>query len=1805
MQNAARRIRDAQHLSGFTPDGFVVRVCVMLRIFTLAIFIMLGWASNAQAANLIQSPAAEFNWNGAATTAKANVVVTRYERINFYRYTDTNPDTTLNVFSGNFASTDSLSGVTPALLGPLPPTTDAFGNPIALDQPIGLVEADNGVFGGNNLLTQNEPLFITVDQPILSPAAFSTRPDGRRYMAITLQVDDGINVTSHIITLVETSNGSGVYAGYFQPTAAYPIPNGATLNVEYDNYGEINDSNTNNAPSFVNATTLAAFNSAKSASVSLAPTPPSGNGDLYLNKEALRATVAVGDIAPYRLTLTNSGVAPISNVVITDTLPRGFRIRPESVKSAGVAIPTSVASDGRTVSIRLGTINNDESISINYVVDVTGIAETGVAVNTAVAANSTAGSNQAHAEVTVENAFFNDRAFLMGRVMVGECGDRTAEGLAGVRLYLEDGSNVITDAQGRWHLEGVHPGTHVLQVDKDSFSRRYELKLCEDNSRKAGNEKSRFIEVQGGTLWREDYWLDAKPEVESAMQQQLLTEVRDSVVHMTLKAANGETEFRNTSVQLFLPDSMSPVPGSARINGISIPDGIAKENHWLYQLSGQGDYWKQDLEVDMKIDDDSTFNGFQSVLAKTTGITARGEKQTLISMNQLQIKGAEINSKTLTVRPSFAAGSATLTRPDVLLLDSTAEQLRNYAGVTLSIVGHSDSIPMRPSTTGGYQSNEELSLARANSVAEQLRETLNLPANAITVTGAGAANPIASNRTADGRAQNRRVDVEIVSFEKFTGATVDVVEGDSGINTSAENQKKKAEEVKSGFNNIDDGMKVSLPVLSISATLDSKLKPLLFVNGEKISQERIGMTVTDPDTGLSQYTWVGVDLKETGDYKFEVHGIGPFGNARFKDVATITRTSAIKSIRVLDSSGNIADGKTPVRVKLELTDESGRVVESRTDLRLTSGTLRPLGQNNSDNVIRLDRNIIQVDSEGYAWFEPVSNAGTFRIRLAGDKVESDELEVSVDPYLRDWIMVGFAKGTVGYNTLSGNEEGLDDAEKDTYTDGETSFYARGRVKGDWLMTVAYDSRRKAGDDPHGQIFDPEAWYTLYGDDTLRLNDAPSQEKLYLRLERKDFYVLFGDYQTDLTYTELSRYQRALTGLKSEYSSKHVSANVFAAETGNGFIRDDIRGDGTSGLYAFSRRKVKPGTEQIRIEVRDRFTNEILSSESRTRFVDYSIDYQSGTVFFRQTVPVQDGQFNPVFIVAEYEVDAGEENITGGGRVSVHSSDRTLELGVTGVHEGTEGANGDLSGVDLTWKPNERHTVKAEGAYTEQQLSPTLDSEDGAWLLEHEYLSDKFDSRLRVEQQDGGFGLGQQAVNDTDIRQSSAQGRYRISETVSVNGEVRRQEVLTTNNTRDTAETTVKLDQEDWRVYGGVRSATDQVDDTNYRSDQVIAGAERDLLDDRLRLSAKGETSVSGEQENADYPKRLTLGADYRVNSVATVFTSQEMAWGYNRKSQETRTGVRATPWSGGTVTTEVGRADDEYGPRVFSHAGLYQTLQLNSQWSADLGFDRAQTLSDGTSPPTFDDRRPLASGTESMDYTAAAAGLGYRDGEWSLTNRIEFRHADTDDKLTLLSGFQHRLDNVNTIAGRFYYYDRELATGEEEWESQLDFSVVHRPIGGDWFVLNRTQLIFDGRNDANGDLKGRRLVNNTAANYKPSERQQLALNYGARYVMETIDSERYSGYTDLIGGEYRYNLTTRWDIGARGSVLHSYHSDVMNYSSGVMVGFTPIKDVWLSLGYNFKGFYDADFSNAESRVKGVVLDFRIKFDQDSFRASSD
>jgi OmpA-OmpF porin, OOP family len=84
-------------------------------------------------------------------------------------------------------------------------------------------------------------------------------------------------------------------------------------------------------------------------------------------------------------------------------------------------------------------------------------------------------------------------------------------------------------------------------------------------------------------------------------------------------------------------------------------------------------------------------------------------------------------------------------------LDQIAAALRENPAEQLSLVGHTDAI-------GTEQYNEGLSQRRAQSVAEYLQQA-GVPGSRLITSGAGENQPVATNETPEGRAQNRRVEI--------------------------------------------------------------------------------------------------------------------------------------------------------------------------------------------------------------------------------------------------------------------------------------------------------------------------------------------------------------------------------------------------------------------------------------------------------------------------------------------------------------------------------------------------------------------------------------------------------------------------------------------------------------------------------------------------------------------------------------------------------------------------------------------------------------------------------------------------------------------------------------------------------------------------------------------------------------------------------------------------------------------------------------------------------------------------------------
>lgn len=103
----------------------------------------------------------------------------------------------------------------------------------------------------------------------------------------------------------------------------------------------------------------------------------------------------------------------------------------------------------------------------------------------------------------------------------------------------------------------------------------------------------------------------------------------------------------------------------------------------------------------------------------------------------------------------FQSGSADI-REDVRgVLEKVAQTLDKEPKEIL-VVGHSDSVPLKSQVR--FKSNHDLSVQRAQSVAEVMKPHL-ADQSRLVVEGRGPDDPIASNKSAEGRAQNRRVDV--------------------------------------------------------------------------------------------------------------------------------------------------------------------------------------------------------------------------------------------------------------------------------------------------------------------------------------------------------------------------------------------------------------------------------------------------------------------------------------------------------------------------------------------------------------------------------------------------------------------------------------------------------------------------------------------------------------------------------------------------------------------------------------------------------------------------------------------------------------------------------------------------------------------------------------------------------------------------------------------------------------------------------------------------------------------------------------
>lgn len=239
---------------------------------------------------------------------------------------------------------------------------------------------------------------------------------------------------------------------------------------------------------------------------------------LQVTKTADRVQAQIGDIVTYRVEANNSSIAPINDLIVTDTLPDSFNYAENStkiVRGSGQAAIEPVITNGNVLQFRVGQLNSGERLTIIYRVRVGVNARNGDNYNSAAGrgkfpSGEIVQSSVSRVGVRVDGGVFSMQQFIIGRVYVDGNGnnvfDKGEKPVVGARLYLANGESVITDSEGLYNLPAVSQGAQVISVDPITLPQGY---LLADNNTFAGKSWSRLLRTPlgGGAMLRQNFAL--------------------------------------------------------------------------------------------------------------------------------------------------------------------------------------------------------------------------------------------------------------------------------------------------------------------------------------------------------------------------------------------------------------------------------------------------------------------------------------------------------------------------------------------------------------------------------------------------------------------------------------------------------------------------------------------------------------------------------------------------------------------------------------------------------------------------------------------------------------------------------------------------------------------------------------------------------------------------------------------------------------------------------------------------------------------------------------------------------------------------------------------------------------------------------------------------------------------------------------------------------------------------------------------------------------------------------------------------
>ena len=1012
-----------------------------------------------------------------------------------------------------------------------------------------------------------------------------------------------------------------------------------------------------------------------------------------------------------------------------------------------------------------------------------------------------------------------------------------------------------------------------------------------------------------------------------------------------------------------------------------------------------------------------------------------------------------------------------------------------------------------------------------------------------------------------------------------------------------------------GFVDLKDHDTLPIAIANVRIKGPSGAKFALKLNGRLVSEQQVGKRIEMPTRHLAGWEYIGIEL-QPGPNTLEVQQADPFGNVHSTKI-TVTAPGNLGKIQIVPPKGDqSADGMTPVKILVLVQDDKGVPVTARTLVTIESS----LGRWQVTDLNPDEPGVQTVIENGAAEFTllPPQDPGDAKI-VVSSGILRDTAVLPFLPALRPLLAVGIVEGRLNLRNLDLNHliaarptDGFEQELRDwTFGSdggrveggGRVAMFIKGKIKGDYLLTLAYDSDKETQQRLFRDI-QPDSFYPVYGDSGGRGFDAQSTGRLYIRVDKRKSYLLYGDFPTAAPSEArgLGNYSRSLTGLKEHYEKANVVANAWGAYDSMKQVVQEFPADGTSGPYYFNINSAQENSEKVEIITRDRNQPAVvLKVVPMQRFVDYEFEPFAGQLLFRAPVPSVDSNLNPIFIRVTFEVDqGGKKFFVGGADAQVKLLPR-WEVGGSVVDDENPTKKYQLYSANTTVKLFTNTFVLAEAAQSDSSTNGV--GHAGRIELRHE--SEFTSARL--------YGAYAETNFDNPSSPVTA-GRQEVGAKISQKLDKQTRLLLETIDTKQ-----LGTSNELWGVVGGIahtfsNNVTVEIGG-RYSQETVGNATTNSVTSVRTRVTMpvplKPAAKLTGEYENdVLHPDRrmAALGTEYQAANRSRIYAKHEFInsvgsayeLSSNQQKNTTVLGVETEYMKEGNLFNEYRMNDGINGPDAVAAMGVRNGWNIASGIKANTTFERAT--------PIY--------GTNSADVaTAAGLGVDYtRNPNWKATGRIEYRTSAASDHWLNTLGYARKLDEDWTMLAKSILdvsTDKNLVVTSngvsqagDKFQSRLQLGAAYRETRTDvWNALFLYEYKYeDLSGSASNDLRSAHIFT-SHFNYQPAPELTLNGRLAFKFVNEDTSGVRNNSLAFLIGGRGMYDVTRRCSLGVNANAMFSGNLRSIQYGLGPDFGIRIHDNIWIDAGYNFIGFHDRDLSEGNYTEHGFFIGLRMQFDE--------